>query len=199
MKYHYKDITNWLLEYHLSRNRKREPNRYSCSEIYAILNDWITPEEFISSKSIDFQGAFRMWQGTGRHKQLEDIMKFKGYEVEVKKEVQVGDLTIVGKADYLTETEVVDFKTSNKLYDKAKAWHLFQVKLYCTLFEKDEGVIEQPIYKEQKEYNMRGKLELVPYKLLLKEIGRTKRNDDWFMDKINQLEEFNSKVLLLNK
>lgn len=192
-----KNLNQELIKYQLSRNTKRKPNRYSCSEIYPILNNWITPEQYLFDEEIDFTGAFRMWQGTGKHKQMEELMKFMGYETEVKKEVQVGDLTIVGIADYLTETEVIDFKTSSELYDKAKAWHLAQVKLYCTLFEKEEGVIQQPIYKERKEYNRMGKLKSVPYELCLKEIGRVKRNDDWFMSQIDKLEEFNSKVIKL--
>ena len=164
--------------------------RYSCSKIYAILKGWTTPEQYVKGEEIDFPSAFRMWNGTWRHKQGEDLVEGL-IETEVKKEIEVEGLTIVGMADYLLETQVADMKTSNEVYPKAKEWHLHQVKLYCTLFEKEEGLVFQPVYKMDLQPNKIGQYKKVPSDFQFKIIGRVRRNDAWFKQEINKLKEFN--------
>ncbi len=185
------DLKPALQKYTEERDRPNKVGRYSISQIYAYLNGWQTPEDFIKGEKLDFTSQFRCFQGTSKHKQIEELMKLLGYKTEVKKEMKVGDFTIVGIADYLSDNEVADLKTSAKLYDKAKPWQIFQVKLYCTVFKKDIGKVAQPIYKS----NSNGE----PTDFYLKEIGSTKRDDGWFKAKMEKLNKFHNKVKKLHE
>lgn len=188
------DLAPALIKYTEERDKPNEVGRYSCSQIYSYLNGWCSPKDFLKGEKKDFAQCFRMWQGTAKHKQVEDLMKLIGYETEVKKEKKVGDITIVGIADYLSDNEVADLKTSMELYKVAKKWHLYQVKLYCTLFAKDVGKIVQPVYKMKTVFT-RGKMKLEPSKFYLKELGSVKRNDDWFNQEMEKLLKFHNKIL----
>ena len=192
------DLAPALKKYTEERDKPNEVGRYSCSQIYSYLNGWCSPTDFLKGEEKDFAQCFRMWQGTSKHKQVEDLMKVIGYETEVKKEMKVEPITIVGIADYLSDGEVADLKTSMELYKVAKKWHLYQVKLYCTLFEKPIGKIVQPVYKTKSVFK-RGKTKLEPDKFYLKELGSVKRDDKWFNEQMDLLLKFHNKILKVVK
>ncbi len=189
------DLKPVLVEESNENQRQGEVGRYSISQIYAMLEGWTTPEDFINGEIMSFSQAFNCWYGTGKHTQIEQLLKRLGYETEIKKEYDCGDFKIVGRCDFLNEQMVGDLKTSIELIGKAKKWSLFQVKLYCSVFEKEYGVIYEPIIKKEQTYNKMGypKTEVVDF--YLQDIGRTKRNDDWFKKQLIKLGEFHEKVV----
>lgn len=148
-------------------------HRYSASNIYALLNGWEDLKTYLEPKIFDFKNAYRMWQGKQKHRQIQELLP--EYEQEVKIEKEVDGLTIVGMADLLDDSEVIEIKTSEKLYPRAKAWHSHQLKLYLTMFERDKGRVVQPVV------NGRG--------LELRTIGTYKRDDAWFSGVIQKLKE----------
>ena len=171
------DLTEKLLALYPPKPNK--VGRYSCSKIYAILHGWITPEQYINGEAVDFIGAFRMWQGTKKHEQIQELLK-DDYIIEEKREKKVKDFEIVGMADLMTEDTVLDIKTSFKLIN-AKPWAVHQVKLYLTLFERPFGEIVQPIWTGNKLY--------------LKTLGKYKRDDDFFNKQMDLLAKFHELCL----
>jgi hypothetical protein len=157
--------------------------RYSVSAVWGILNGYTTPEEYIKGKKIDYESAFRMWEGTAKHGQVQSL--FEGneyYEIEKKIEYLTEyNWTLVGKADLLDRESVIELKTSTSEMDKAKKWAEFQCKLYCTMFERPKGIICQPV-KNGKE-------------LYLKSLGEVERNDKWFATQLAKLNEFHNQLL----
>lgn len=156
----------------------KQLHRYSASNIYALLNGWENLETYLEPKIFDFENAYRMWQGKQKHRQIQELLP--EYQQEVKIEKEIDGLTIVGMADLLDDSEVIEIKTSEKLYPKAKTWHSHQLRLYLTLFERDKGRVVQPIV------NKRG--------LELKTIGTYKRDDKWFQEQIDKLRVIDKKI-----
>ena len=156
--------------------------RYSVSKIWAINNGYLTPEQYIKGEEITPKGARRMLLGKAKHKLLEQL--FPDHQTEIKKERKVWDFEIVGIADILDlEGEnVCDFKTSEGL-KIAKPWDEYQVKIYCTMFEKPKGLILQPRFNENDTW-----LEL---------IGEVKRDDKWFNGEMKKLGDFHDKLTKL--
>jgi hypothetical protein len=64
--------------------------------------------------------------------------------------------------------------------DASKPWHEYQVKLYCTMFERPRGVVLQPVENKDGLY--------------LKEIGYVTRDDQWFADEMAKLYAFHLTV-----
>ena len=167
------DLTQKLLDMYSPRIGK--VGRYSCSKIWGILNGYCTPEQYINGEEIDFKSAMNMWQGTTKHAQIQQLLE-DDYFLEYKRELKVGDFTIVGMADALNWEEILEIKTSEKVHDKAKPWAVHQLKLYLTLFERPKGRIVQPLRTANKLY--------------LKELGEYKRDDTWFYKEMEKLNEF---------
>ena len=156
------DLTDKILEKY---KRQPKPNQYNVSEIWGILNGYPQTDPGL-------EDILRMYDGTAKHKFLE---QFATGQTEVRKEIDCGDFKIVGKADELTDDYVIEYKTSTKVYDKPKAWHTWQVKFYLTMFEREKGIIYQPIVKDGR--------------FILKCLGTTRRDDAWVEDKINKLKK----------
>lgn len=163
----------------LAESKDNVIGRYSMSKLWAINNGYLKPEDYIKGEPITPEGARRMKLGTKKHELLEEL--FPEYETEVKKEMKVKDFEIVGIADILDleGNNVIDFKTSDKLKE-AKSWDEYQVKIYCTLFERPEGLILQPVYKGNNHY--------------LKLITKVVRDDSWFSVQMDKLEKFHNKL-----
>jgi len=174
------DLTEKLLNKIKDDNHENKVGRYSCSKIWGILNGYMTPEQYIKGEEVSVLGATRMSQGKLKHKFLEDIFKDE-YETEVKKEFDVGEFKIVGIADILDlgGKNVCDFKTSDALKE-GKRWDLYQVFLYCTIFDRPKGIILQPRFTEEK--------------IWLENIGTVKRNDKKFYKEMEKLSAFHKKV-----
>ena len=178
------DLTKRLRQKMGSRPRTR--GRYNSSELYAILNGWTTPEQWLNAPEKTVEEILRMWSGIGVHGQLEDLMG-KEYS-EKKREFHYKDITLVGKADFLPphkKNEVWEFKTSDTAMNKAKPWAEHQAKLYATMFEKKYGLIYQPVQNKDG--------------LFLKHLGTVDRDDKWVEAELEKLYEFHLKVEKLYK
>lgn len=191
------ELKNELITEFSNGNKKREVGRYSVSQIYAILEGWISPEQYIEGETMDFPQMFNCWYGAGKHKQIEPLLKAKGYETEIKKEYDLGDFKIVGICDFMKDDMVGDLKTSLEPIGEAKKWSLFQVKIYCSVFEKATGIIYEPMLVKEQVYNRMGYPKTQVKDFYLKEIGKVERNDTWFKNKMGELREFHNKMLLL--
>lgn len=141
----------------------------------------MTPESWLHPKDKKMKDILNMWGGIGMHNQLEDLL---GKEhSEEKKEIVYKGLTLVAKVDYLPPDkpdEVWEFKTSGKSMTTSKPWHDHQVKLYCSMFEKEHGLVYQPLQDDQGIY--------------LKHLGTVDRDDVWFESELEQLYVFHQKV-----
>lgn len=172
------DLTGKLLsKYH---KKEGKIGRYSCSRIWAMLNGYTTPEQYLKGEEIDFRGAMNMWQGTFKHEVIQELLK-DDYFLEYKKVKQVGDFEIVGMADCIIWDEILEIKTSDKVHLKAKPWAINQLKLYLSLFEIPKGRIVQPIKTANKLY--------------LKVLGEYKRNDVWFSKTMDKLAIFHKRIM----
>jgi hypothetical protein len=182
MSEHYRiDLSKRLLDKAKENRRENIVGRYSISKIWAINNNYLSPKQYLEGEEIDFLGAFRMWQGVSKHRQLEELLK-DDYQVEQKKEMEIEiddeKFTIVGVADildFIDKKDVCDFKTSQEL-KVAKRWDLAQVQIYATLFEKPKGYILQPRYTKDAFW-----VEI---------IGQVERNDDFFWAEMKKLCRF---------
>ena len=181
------DLTDKILKY--GNNRKdRIIGRYSVSDLWGLLTinsytgkPYTSIQEWLDGKKNTFDGCFKMWQGSWKHKQIQDLMKDCGYMIEVKKEYKLNNFMIVGMVDLMNEDTILEIKTSDELITTAKRWHIWQVKMYLSIFQRDKGIIFQPVIK--------------PNKLLLKELGVVKRNDSWFDGEIIKIEKLHNQLL----
>jgi hypothetical protein len=122
-----------------------------------------------------------MWNGIGMHGQIEGLLGTENSEK--KKEIFYQDLVLVGKADFMPPhlpEYVWEFKTSEKTMDKMKPWAEHQVKLYCSMFEKQYGSVFQPVGDADGIY--------------LRHLGTVERDDTWFEEELKKLYEFHLKV-----
>ena len=179
----YIDITQDLLDKYPPRPNK--VGRYSCTKIYAILQGWTTPEQYLDGEEVDLKGARNMLKGTYKHEAIQSILADE-YFMEYKKVMKVYDFEIVGMADMIKwlldpeERALLELKTSDNVHPKAKPWAVHQIKLYLTLFEMPRGILVQPVE--------------TPNKQLLKVLGEYKRNDVWFWKQMDKLAEFHKQV-----
>lgn len=177
------DITELLMN--KLGKKTRRVGRYNCSDLYAIKAGWLTPEKFLEGETPDFTGLMRMLSGIVLHEKIQMLLDKDACEIKV--EYPYKDIVLVGKADYLPpdkSTEVWDFKTSEKIMVKAKPWGLHQIKLYCTMFEKETGRIYQPVIEPGE-------------KFVLKDRGGVTRDDEWFEKEMEFLYGFHQEVLKL--
>jgi hypothetical protein len=161
--------------------RPRVRGRYNSSELYAITHGWVTPEQWINPPEKTMKELMVMWNGIAMHSQIEDLLDKRCSEQ--KKEILYKGITLVGKADYLPSNspdELWEFKTSEKIMEKAKPWARHQTRLYCSMFNKKIGHIYQPIRNEDGLY--------------LKHLGIVKRSDTWFESEMEKLYQFHLKV-----
>lgn len=176
----YIDLTQNLIEKMKSRSRVR--GRYNSSELYAILNGWVTPETWMNPKERLPEELIKMWKGIYGHEAIQYLLKKN--LCEIKKEVRYKGITLVGKADYLPDgdnvSEVWEFKTSEEVLDSSKPWHDYQARLYTTMFDRPKGVVLQPIETSTQ--------------IMLKAIGEVHRNDEWFKAQMEELYNFHLKV-----
>ena len=170
-----RDITDKILaDYNLRQNKV---GRYSVSRLWAILNGYCSKEDYLNGETRTLEDILRMTDGTMKHKFLE---KYAIGETEVKKDYDCGAFVIVGIADELTDEAVIEYKTSQKLYDKPKSWHIHQTRMYLTIFERPIGIIYQP--------------KIIKGRFILDTLGTTRRNDDWFNKEINKLTLFHQEL-----
>lgn len=169
----------------------RTIGRFSVSDIWAICNKnrygepYKSPEEWLHQPEPDLEGMLRMYNGIIQHEQIQFMLDKE--RCEVKKEYPYKGLMIVAKADYLPPIEEDvngwEFKTSDKVLEKSKTWHNWQAKIYCTLYERPAWSLLQPIISNGK--------------LVLREVGTVKRDDEWVFKQFDKLLDFHEEILKL--
>ncbi len=179
------DLTDELLKWG-NKKKERIVGRYSVSELWGLLTinsrtgkPYTSPKEWLNPSSKTFQSCFKMWEGTMKHKAVEELLP-ETWKTEIKKEYQYKDITLVGQIDALSKDTVLEIKTSADLMFEAKPWHLYQLRIYLSLFEKPKGIIVQPIIKK----NM----------IFLKTIGKIEKDDKWFNKQLELLDRFHKKM-----
>ncbi len=173
------DLTPLLMSKMKSYPRKR--GRYNASELFAIDRGWTTPETWMRPKERTPEEVMRMWRGVLVHDHIQRLLPSDTNEI--KKEYHWNGIVLVGKSDNLPKkpsNEVWEFKTSDQAFEKGKPWHLHQIRLYTTMFEREKGILFQPVSNEQG--------------LFLKRIGEVERDDDWFQKQLQKLWIFHMKV-----
>jgi len=171
------DLTKAL--YNQFEPKKRVPGRYNASELYGIVKGYVSAREYLRQEKPDTLSCFRMWQGRWKHSQVQELLGPLGYTIEPKVEFAYKDIILVGKADAIKENGM-EIKTSNEVLDRAKDWHRFQAKLYCTMFQKETWQIVQPVVTKNR--------------VGLKIIGRVERDDQWFQEQLETLYQFHLEV-----
>ncbi len=161
--------------------RPRVIGRYNSSEAYFIINGMVTPKQWLHPEKKSVKECLTMWGGIGMHNQIQDLL---GTEYcEEKKVYPYKNISVVGKVDFLPPhktDEIWEFKTSERKMKEAKPYHLHQVKMYCTMFERQKGVIYQPVQNDDGVY--------------LKDLGSVERDDEWFIDQLEKLHDFHIDV-----
>lgn len=173
------DLTQRLRQSSASYPRKF--GRYHPSELYFINKGDVTPEEWLNPKEKDMKTILKMWSGTGMHNQLEELLGSNSSEK--KGEIVYKDIVLAGRADFFPPGlphQVWEFKTSDKKMKEAKPWHEHQVKLYCSMFGKAQGLVYQPVQDANGLY--------------LKCLKVVDRDDVWFEAELEKLYQFHLKV-----
>ena len=174
------DITELLLKRFAPQ--KQEIGKFNASSIYGITHRYTNIEEYLNGKQFSFIEAFRCWNGTAKHNQIQELFEgLEEYEIEKRAEYKYKDFVVVGKADLLTKDQIIEIKTSQDLMSEAKPWALYQCKIYCSLFDRTKGIIVQPIIKGSS--------------IELKELGVVEKDDKFFQKELVKLENFHKQVL----
>ena len=165
-------------------SRPRVPGRYSASELYFILYGGkyqVTPEKWLHPPERTVEENMRMFDGIWTHNKIQSLLD--PASCEKKKEIVYRDIVLVGKADYLPQgnpDQVWEFKTSAKKMAVMKDYHGHQTRLYTSMFEKQLGIVYQPVSDKNGIY--------------LKHLGSVERNDAWFEGELRKLYIFHEKV-----
>lgn len=171
------DLTDKLLE----KQQKGKPQigRYSISQLWGVLNGFSTPKEWLKGEKIDFQNALRMRMGTLKHELVQELLE-DDWQIEKKAELLYKDFILVGKADGIKGDTIMEIKTSDLIIPQAKKWHIWQLKMYLSMFNKEKGVIYQPVVQKSRLY--------------LKEIGVVKQDKKWFKEQLELINHFHLEI-----
>jgi len=162
----------------------RKRGRYNASELYGIVNKYLSPQDWISPPEKDIVSMLRMWSGILVHDHIQRLLPPNTNEV--KKEHYHNGIVLVAKADNVPtppSDEVWEFKSSATAMDSSKPSHDYQVRLYCSIFERQKGLVFQPVQSSKG--------------LFLKRIGTIERDDKWFEQELEKLYIFHKKVEIL--
>ncbi len=185
------DLTPKVLE--ASRGYPKKFGRYSCSMLYNMLEaskiPWgIPPAKYFDIEDIDFSSAMRMIKGIQTHELVQKYLPKERNEIKFEYDYIVDGekkFTVVGKVDHLPDDSVWEFKTSENIFAKSKDYHDHQAKLYCTICNRPEAFIFQPLETDNS--------------LILKEIGHVLRDDAWFESEMKRLLNYHERLALLMK
>jgi len=173
------------------------PGRYSAGDVYAIIQGWLTPEQFITGNRPPFMDELtdncNMLNGIYAHEKVQSLLP--QYKHESKIVYEYKGITIVGKFDTDTGEEIWDYKTSRELVDIAKPLAISQLRIYLTIFERPIGRIYEPRERSKKVFfchKWRDKI----LRVWLEEIGEVKRNDACVFKQLEKVVEFDKQVKL---
>lgn len=108
---------------------EKKIGRYNSSELWALFNNRIKPEDYLKPRVFDEESKKKMYWGTIVH---EGIQKLFGFE-EKKYEIKVSDdITIVCKIDLELEDKIFEFKTRENIesFDNVPDWYNLQCQSY---------------------------------------------------------------------
>lgn len=131
-----------------------------------------------------------MWNGTLVHQYVQDLLPNECNEIKVEHQHSIPGtedvITLVGKVDHVPNhiQQVWEFKTSKDELPEAKKEHAYQCKLYCTMVERPEGVVYQPVQHKTGLY--------------LKHLETVTRDDEWFEEQMKKLVLFHQQVVELS-
>ena len=185
------DLTDKFLS--AAKSYPRKLGRYSCSQIYRMLEagkiPWGLPaSKYFEPEPVDFDGALRMINGVQTHDLVQKYLPADKNEVKFEYEYKVGDETkfvLVGKVDHLPDDSVWEIKSSEKEMSSSKEYQDHQARLYCTICDRPIAYILQPLIKNDR--------------FILKEIGRVERDDEWFQSEMLRLLNYHERLIELNK
>ena len=163
----------------------RKVGRYSVTDLYDIVHGNLTVKNFFKPSSFTQSSMYYMWKGKWDHMKAQDLLIELGYEIEIKKEKKINDWVVVGRADCLQLDEVIEIKTSKNIL-KPNPHHVFQTRIYCTLFEKKDGYIYQPMYKP------------LTHELYMRLVKKVQRDDAWAEEQFIKVDEFHNKLLTIS-
>ena len=175
------DFTDALIKSSLQKDDKK-PNRFHISSLWGIVNGYTSVQEYIEGKRFTAFEVWRMGLGSKKHDLVQELIKDL-YDLEVKMEVKEGEIEIVGKADLVAKNKshVMEIKTSETLYEKAKSWHVYQLQWYLYLLNIPIGYVVQPATKNGRYY--------------LKQIGEVKRPTKvWYNNQLIKINDFYTEV-----
>ena len=121
-----------FIKYVNSGHKEREISRYWATDIYSIIKGHLTPKNFFKKKDIDLTGAKNIISGMAYEAQLKDIfektgVKFK-YGDEIKREMEIDDITLVVKPDFEFEDWVLETKYPTKKREGISEWYQYQLE-----------------------------------------------------------------------
>lgn len=160
----------------------RKLGRYNSSELYGITHGYLTPAQWISGREKTIADMLKMWNGNLVHDHVQRLLPASGNEV--KREHLYGEITLVGKADHIPpniSNEVWELKSAEEAMDASKPWHDYQVRLYCSIFQREFGKVFQPVQSND-------------HGLFLKHLGTVGRDDAWFDQELQKLLAFHEQV-----
>jgi hypothetical protein len=170
--------------------KQRKVGRYSVSDIWAMLNDYLPPQDYLKLEEYSVTAEINKWQGTTKHREIQALWLLLNPEDEVEKKVEkkIGDFIVVGKADIIHKNVVLEIKTSMDLLFVSKRWHDYQLQWYLNLFEKDKGYIAQPTIKT---------LHNKPVAVELSILKTIYHNPTFFEREVEKLTEYHNQLLKL--
>jgi len=159
-------------------HKKKDIARFSVSQCWGFTRGYTSVDEYLNGKENDFVSCFRMWQGTWKHEQVQELLQLYDptYEMEKKIVERYYGWDLVGKADAINKDHILEIKTSDKVFEKAKNYMEYQGLMYCSLFKKDYCLIVQPIKTSNKIY--------------LKELARVERDEKKFNRELLKIDKF---------
>ncbi len=170
----------------------------------------LKPQNYFDIEEATFEGAMRMINGVQAHELVQRYLdpskneiKYEYYyygdkdprnfartvpKYPLKAPALEGDLAdylfvVVGQVDHLPDDAVWEFKSSDKKFTSSKDYHDHQAKLYCTICDRPEAVIFQPLVTDNS--------------FILNEIGRVQRDDEWFASEMRRLHNYHQRLELI--
>lgn len=126
---------NEILVNYINRDKEekelRKIGRYWSSEIYAIIKDELTPENFFEKKVIDEYGAKCISGGIADENFYTKMFQEMNIECQfqVKKEIQINkEITLVVKPDFIFKDFIAEMKSPNRIHSEIPIWWQYQLE-----------------------------------------------------------------------
>ena len=117
--------------------KERELGRFYASELYSLMTNRLTPDEWWHGQKIDAQGRRNIYRGIKRELEVEELLKLSGRKIEtqIKKEYKIDDITIVSKIDFIIDgSYIAECKSSKPLPTEIKPSAFYQAEAYYRTF-----------------------------------------------------------------